>query len=103
MYRGYLFFLSPDAHLVSLNANDGTVRWNVTVAEATEGYFTTMAPLIVGDHVLVGVSGDLDNLSGFIRSIDPETGATQWQWDSTPPAGTPNQPTGGDDVDDGDL
>ena len=95
MYKGYLFFLSPDAHLLSLNAKDGTVRWNVTVAEATEGYFTTVAPLIVGDHVLVGVSGDLDNLSGFIRSIDPETGATQWQWDSTPPVGTPNEPTGG--------
>jgi alcohol dehydrogenase (cytochrome c) len=95
MYKGYLFFLSPDAHLVSLNAKDGTVRWNVTVADATEGYFTTMSPLIVGDHVLVGVSGDFDNLSGFIRSIDPETGATQWQWDSTPPTGTPNEPTGG--------
>jgi alcohol dehydrogenase (cytochrome c) len=95
MYKGYLFFLSPDAHLVSLNAKDGTVRWNVTVADSTGGYFTTMSPLIVGDHVLVGVSGDFDNLSGFIRSIDPETGATQWQWDSTPPEGTPNQPTGG--------
>jgi alcohol dehydrogenase (cytochrome c) len=95
MYKGYLFFLSPDAHLVSLNAKDGTVRWNVTVADATEGYFTTMSPLIVGDHVLVGVSGDFDNLSGFILSIDPETGATQWQWDSTPPTGTPNEPTGG--------
>ena len=54
-----------------------------------------MAPLVVGNHVLVGVSGDFDNLSGYIRSIDPETGATQWQWDSTPPAGTPNQTTGG--------
>ena len=27
MYKGWLFFLSPDAHLVSLNAKDGTVRW----------------------------------------------------------------------------
>jgi alcohol dehydrogenase (cytochrome c) len=95
MYKGYLFFLSPDAHLLSLNASDGSVRWNVTVADVTEGYFTTMAPLIVGDHVLVGVSGDLDNLSGFIRAMDPETGATQWQWDSTPPGGTPQQTTGG--------
>jgi alcohol dehydrogenase (cytochrome c) len=95
MYNGYLFFLSPDAHLVSLNAKDGTVRWAVTVADATKGYWTTMAPLVVGNHVLVGVSGDFDNLSGFIRSIDPETGTTQWQWDSTPPAGTPNQTTGG--------
>ena len=95
MYKGYLFFLSPDAHLVSLNAKDGSVRWKVTVADVTKGYWTTMAPLVVGNHVLVGVSGDFDNLSGFIRSIDPETGATQWQWDSTPPVGTLNQTTGG--------
>ena len=95
MYNGNLFFLTPDAHLVSLNAKDGTVRWIVEVADNKKGYWTTMAPLVVGNHVLVGVSGDFDNLSGYIRSIDPETGATQWQWDSTPPAGTPNQTTGG--------
>jgi alcohol dehydrogenase (cytochrome c) len=95
MYKEYLFFMSPDAHLVSLNAKDGSVRWRVTVGDAERGYWATMAPLIVGNHVLVGVSGDFDNLSGFIRSIDPETGATQWQWDSTPPLGTPNGPTGG--------
>ena len=95
MYKGYLFFLTPDAHLVSLNAKDGTVRWNITVADVTKGYWTTMAPLVVGNHVITGVSGDMDNLSGYLRSIDPETGTTQWQWDSTPPVGTPNQPTGG--------
>src|SRR5690242_3952612 len=95
MYNGYLFFLTPDAHLVSLNAKDGMVRWIVEVADNKKGYWTTMAPLVVGNHVLVGVSGDFDNLSGYIRSIDPQTGATQWQWDSTPPAGTPNQTTGG--------
>src|SRR5579863_2184205 len=38
MYKKYLFFLSPDAHLVSLEAKDGTVRWNVTVADVTKGY-----------------------------------------------------------------
>jgi alcohol dehydrogenase (cytochrome c) len=95
MYKGYLFFLTPDAHFVSLNAKDGTVRWIVPVADATKGYWTGMAPLVVGSHVLVGVSGDFDNLSGFLRSIDPETGETQWQWNSTPPAGTPDQTTGG--------
>ena len=95
MYKGYLFFLAPDAHLVSLNAKNGTVRWRVEVADVTKGYWTSMAPLVVGNHVLVGVSGDFDNLSGYIRSIDPETGATQWQWNTTPPSGTPNQTTGG--------
>ncbi len=95
MYKGYLFFMAPDANLVSLNSKDGTVRWKVPVADVTKGYWTSMAPLVVGNHVLVGVSGDFDNLTGYIRSINPETGATQWQWDSTPPAGTPDQTTGG--------
>jgi len=90
MYKGYLFFLAPDANLISLNSKDGSVRWKVSVADVTKGYWTSMSPLIVGNHVLIGVSGDFDNLSGYIRSIDAETGATQWQWDATPPAGTPN-------------
>jgi alcohol dehydrogenase (cytochrome c) len=95
MYKGYLFFVTPDAHLVSLNAKDGTARWEVEVADVTKGYWTSLAPLVVGSRVLVGVSGDFDNLTGFIRSIDPETGATQWQWNSTSPPGTANQSTGG--------
>jgi alcohol dehydrogenase (cytochrome c) len=41
------------------------------------------------------VSGDFDNLTGYLRSIDPETGKTQWQWNSTPPVGTPDATTGG--------
>jgi alcohol dehydrogenase (cytochrome c) len=95
IYKGYLFVLSPDAHLVSLSAKDGTVRWKVSVADETKGYWTSMAPLVVGDHVIIGVSGDFDNLGGYLRAVDAETGATQWQWNSTPPAGTPNQTTGG--------
>jgi alcohol dehydrogenase (cytochrome c) len=95
MYRDWLYFLSPDGHLVSLNVKDGSVRWNVTVADASKGYWTSMAPLVVGNHVLVGTSGDFDNLVGYILSVDPETGKTQWQWNATPPLGTPGAPTGG--------
>jgi alcohol dehydrogenase (cytochrome c) len=95
MYKGWLFFVSPDCHLISLNAKDGTVRWTKDIADVNLGYWTTMAPLVVRDHVIVGVSGDFDNLSGYLRSFDPESGKVQWQWNSTPPAGTPNATTGG--------
>jgi alcohol dehydrogenase (cytochrome c) len=95
MYGQWLYFMSPDSHLICLNAKDGTVRWNVAVADAQKGYWTTMSPLIVRNHVIVGVSGDFDNLTGFLKSVDPETGKTQWRWDSTPPVGTPNATTGG--------
>ncbi len=101
--KSYLFFLTPDAHLVSLNSKDGTVRWIVEVADVNKGYWTTMAPLVVKGHVLVGVSGDLDNLTGYIRSIDPETGANAVAvgfhssgWNSRPNDWR-------DDVDDGDV
>ena len=95
MYKDWLFFVTPDAHLISLNAKDGTVRWDVAIADAQRGYWATLSPLIIRNHVLVGVSGDFDNLTGFLKSIDPETGKTQWRWDSTPPSGTPNATTGG--------
>jgi alcohol dehydrogenase (cytochrome c) len=95
MYRDWLYFLTPDGHLVSLNAKDGSVRWIVEVADSAKGYWTSMAPLVVRDHVLVGTSGDFDNLVGYVQSIDAETGKLQWQWNATPPLGTPGAPTGG--------
>lgn len=95
MYKGWLYFTTPDAHLISLDAQNGKVRWNIQIADNEKGYWSTMSPLVVRDHVLVGVGGDLDNIPGFLKSIDPENGKTQWQWFVTPPAGTPNATSGG--------
>jgi alcohol dehydrogenase (cytochrome c) len=95
VYKDSVYFTSPDAHLICLNAKDGKVRWIVQIADVEKGYWATEAPLIVGNHVIVGVGGDLDNLQTFVRAVDPETGKTQWEWDVTPPVGTPNAPTGG--------
>ena len=95
MYKGWLYFTTPDCHLISLDAKDGKVRWDKLIADVNKGYWTTMAPLVVKGHVIVGVSGDFDNLQGYLRSFDPESGSIQWQWDATPPAGTPNSTTGG--------
>jgi alcohol dehydrogenase (cytochrome c) len=94
MYKGWIFFVSPDAHLVSLDAKDGKVRWIIELADVEKGYWATEAPFIVGNHVIVGVGGDIDNLPIFLKSVDPETGATQWQWNVTPPPG-PGVTTGG--------
>jgi alcohol dehydrogenase (cytochrome c) len=94
IYKGWLYDVTPDAHLLSLNAKDGTLRWSKVIADVHKGYWTTLAPLVVHNHIIVGVSGDFDNLAGYLRSFDPDTGDVQWQWDSTPPPGTPNSTTG---------
>ena len=45
----------------------------------------------IRNHLIVGVSGDFDNLPGILKSFDPDTGKTQWIFYSTPPPGTPDR------------
>lgn len=93
MYKDWLYFTTPDAHLVSLNAKDGSVRWIVEIADSKLGYFSTMAPLVIRDHVVVGVSGDVTDVRGFLESVDPETGAIRWRWYTEPDPGQPGSET----------
>ena len=95
VYKDSVYLTTPDAHLVALNAHTGKVKWDVVVADAKRGYWSTNAPLVIRNHVLVGVSGDFDNLPGILQSFDPEMGAHQWTFHSTLPVGTPNSPSGG--------
>ena len=93
MYKNWLYFTTPDAHLVCLDAKDGSVRWIVELADPKLGYFSTMAPLVIRDHVIVGVSGDVTDLRGYLQSLDPETGAMQWRWNTEPDPGQPGSET----------
>ena len=95
VYKDLVYLTTPDAHLVALDARDGTVKWNVVIADAKKGYWSTNAPLVIRNHLLVGVSGDFDNLPGILKAFDPETGKTQWTFYSTPPPDTPNSLSGG--------
>ncbi|MGH9582528.1 MAG: PQQ-binding-like beta-propeller repeat protein, partial [Bryobacteraceae bacterium] len=68
MYRNRLYYETPDDHLLCLDARNGHVLWDKVLADVKLGYWATMAPLVVGDHVLAGVSGDFNDLHGFIDS-----------------------------------
>jgi alcohol dehydrogenase (cytochrome c) len=83
IWNNYLFFETPDNYLVSLDARTGKERWNVEIADFDEQYFSTPAPIVAGNHVLVGTGNDLD-MPGFLQSFDPETGARQWKFYTVP-------------------
>src|SRR5271154_1192921 len=93
MYKNWLYLTTPDAKLVCLDAKDGSVRWIVELADLKLEYFSTMAPLIIRDHVIVGVSGDVTDIPGFLESLDPETGKIQWRWNTEPEPGQPGSET----------
>ncbi|MBS1858399.1 MAG: acido-empty-quinoprotein group A [Acidobacteria bacterium] len=84
MYRDWLYFETPDGWFISLDAKTGKERWRKKIADEKLQYFTTMAPLIVKNHVLVGVGGDAMDVKGYLESRDPETGDLQWRWYTTP-------------------
>ena len=93
MWRNYLYFVTPDNYLISLEARTGRERWTKELASFEQQYFHTMAPIVVENHVLVGSSNDLD-MPGFLQSFDPETGELQWKWFATPQkAGDPGLDT----------
>ena len=87
MYGNWLYFLTPDDWFISLHAKTGKERWRKKVADEKLQYFTTSAPLVIGNHVIVGVGGDAMDMPGFLESRDPETGDVQWRWNSEPQSG----------------
>jgi alcohol dehydrogenase (cytochrome c) len=93
IYHNWLFFVTPDDHLISLEKDTGKFRWAVEVADLALEYFSTPAPLIIGNHVIVGVGGDSLDVPGFLQSRDPETGAEQWRWNTEPRPGQPGSET----------
>ncbi len=84
MYGNWLFFETPDNYLVSLDAKTGKERWHKEIADVKQEYFSTPAPIVVGNHVLVGTGGDSLDVPGFLEAHDPETGDIQWKWWSEP-------------------
>jgi acido-empty-quinoprotein group A len=93
MWGNWIYFLAPDGWFICLNAKDGKERWKMQVADSRMQYFTTMAPLVVGNHIIVGVGGDAMDMPGYLEARDPETGALQWRWNSEPRAGEPGAET----------
>jgi alcohol dehydrogenase (cytochrome c) len=83
MWKDYLYMETPDNYLVSLEAKTGKERWHKEIASFAEQYFSTMAPIVVGNHVIAGTGNDLDT-PGFLQSFDPETGELQWKLYTVP-------------------
>lgn len=84
MYGRWIYFLTPDGWFISLDSETGKERWRKKVADEKLQYFTTMAAVIVKNHVIIGVGGDAMDVRGYLEARDPETGEMQWHWSSEP-------------------
>ncbi|MGB9404091.1 MAG: acido-empty-quinoprotein group A [Candidatus Acidiferrales bacterium] len=92
-YGDWLYFETPDDYLVSLDARTGKERWRVELADVALDYYSTMAPVIVKDHVIVSVGGDTLDNPCFLEARDPRTGELQWKWYTEAQPGDPEAKT----------
>jgi alcohol dehydrogenase (cytochrome c) len=79
-----LYMETPDCHLVALNLRDGTRKWDTLICEPERFYYASTAPVVIGHHLMTGVSGDDMDNPGYLDARDPDTGALQWRWYSVP-------------------
>ncbi len=90
-----VFVATLDAHLVALDARNGTVLWDRTIAEPSQGYAMTGAPLVANDRVVIGVAGSEFGARGFVAAHDPRTGDELWRFHTIPAPGEAGHDTWG--------
>jgi PQQ-dependent dehydrogenase (methanol/ethanol family) len=74
-----IFVVTDNAHLLALNRVTGSIVWEVVMPEEPEHYGSTVAPLIINNTVIAGVSGGDWGIRGFVVCYDTQTGKLLWR------------------------
>ena len=82
-----LFLASLDAKMIALDAKTGKELWTTQVADYTQQYAMTVAPLVVKDKVIAGVAGGEHGVRGFLAAYDVNTGKEVWRFNTVPGPG----------------
>ncbi|PYU46258.1 MAG: pyrrolo-quinoline quinone [Acidobacteria bacterium] len=90
-----VFMVTDNAHLIALNRTTGHVMWEVVMPDEPQHYGSTVAPLIVKDLVIAGVSGADWGIRGFVAAYKASTGERVWRFWTIPSKGEPALETWG--------
>jgi alcohol dehydrogenase (cytochrome c) len=93
LWEDSVLFLAGEAVLVSLDVRTGRMLWEATVGDNSAGYYTTLAPLVADDKVLVGASGGEYGIRGFVAAFDAGDGEELWRTYTIPAPGEPGSET----------
>jgi alcohol dehydrogenase (cytochrome c) len=88
-----VFVATLDDDLIALDARSGRVLWERRIADSTQGYTMTGAPLALDGKIIAGVSGGELGIRGFIDAYDAESGRLLWRFDTIPGPGQPGHET----------
>ncbi len=76
---GKIFLYQADTSLVALDATTGKELWKTVNGDPKRGETGTGAPIVIGDAVLVGMSGAEFGVNCFMTAYDINTGKRLWR------------------------
>src|SRR5579859_3574240 len=82
---GKILVTTLDTHVYALDAKTGKVVWSAQNGDPQLGQTMTMAPLIVHDKVIVGISGGEYGVRGYLSAFDLKSGKLVWRANSVGP------------------
>ncbi len=84
-WKGRVYVATLDGFLVALDAATGRETWRTdTFTDRTRAYTITGAPIVAGNHVVIGNSGGEYGVRGYISAYHVETGALAWRFFTVP-------------------
>ncbi len=88
-----LFMVTDNARLIALDRMTGKLVWDMEMGDYHQNYTATGAPLVVGDMVVMGVSGGDEGIRGFVSAYKVSTGERVWRFWTVPAPGEPGSET----------
>jgi PQQ-dependent dehydrogenase (methanol/ethanol family) len=82
---GKILVSTLDTHVYALDAKTGKVLWSAQNGDPELGQTMTIAPLVVHDKVIVGISGGEYGVRGYLSAYNLSTGKLVWRASSVGP------------------
>jgi len=85
VWGGKVFFAAGDGYLYALDAVNGALVWKAnTILDRSHTYFSTGAPYIAGNVVVIGNGGGEYDSRGYVSAYDIATGKQKWRFFTVP-------------------
>jgi PQQ-dependent dehydrogenase (methanol/ethanol family) len=83
-HDGKVIVATYDGRLVALQADDGTVVWDVQTTDRNQSYTITGAPRIAKNLVIIGNGGAELGVRGYVSAYDIASGRLVWRFYTVP-------------------
>jgi alcohol dehydrogenase (cytochrome c) len=93
LYKGKIFRVTPNGHLLALDAKTGDVLWDVLLTDVHHGYWLSAAPIAYDGKVIIAEAGADWGANGHIFALNADNGKVVWKFDVIPTGTQPGANT----------